>query len=398
MNRPILLFSRATPHHHTGGMETLAWNLAAEWNRAGHTVRIITTTVPGHEGPFVEHGVEVVPLAGTRPGVYSRAWWRATRVYWASLGTTPTAVLSVSAGAFSMLSKRSRHPRTPFVMQAHGTSAMEILSKVRALRPRSVATAPRNAIGLVRDLAHYRDFDRIVAVGQPVVDSLLARPQSWVVDPEKVCLIPNGVRVDHYGFDPVARRDIRRALGVGDEVGVVACVGRLHMQKRLDRALLAAAALRSRGQANAFRFLLVGDGPDEARLRQIVMDLRLTDIVHFVGRIGWNRVRDYYSAADVALLTTGRREGAPLAVPEALACGLPCVVPAGLGEGLGESVYEVDAADPGHVADALCAATRSRGSRTSRLPDRLTIEHCATSYLTLFDDLVEGHRDPMCDG
>jgi len=387
MIESILIFARATPHHGTGGMETMAWSLAAQWARTVGDVRIVTTAIPSARAPFTEDGVRVVPLDGTRPGGYSAAWWDGSRRYWSSLDAAPGVVLSVSAGAYSVVRERSRHPETPFVMQAHGTSAMEIGSKLRAHNPRSLATAPKNMLGLARDLARYRDFDRIVAVGDKVAESLAARPQSWSLPAERIRLIRNGVRAEDHGFDARGRAEVRAALGIDEHTSVVACVGRLHVQKRVDRALRAAAAARDRG--DRFAFLVVGDGPDAGRLRDLARELRLEDTVRFVGRVHRDDVRRYYAAADVALLTTARLEGLPMAVLEALACGLPCVVPSGaLGSpALDSVVHQVDPADPGRIAGLLHEVTRVRGSRTSLLPAEFTLERCAGSYLAAFEDL-----------
>ncbi|MEN3609492.1 glycosyltransferase family 4 protein [Plantactinospora sp. ZYX-F-223] len=390
MIESILVFSRATPRHHIGGMEILSWSLAAELARHVRQVRVVTTAVPGVDGPFTADGVEVVPLAGTRPGRYSAAWWRESRAYWTSLAEPPGAVLSVSAGAYAVARTRARHPGTPFVLQAHGTSMMEISSKLRAGSPRLLATAPKNAAWLLRDLARYRDFDRIVAVGARVVDSLAARPQRWFAPADRVRHIPNGVRPADHAADLRARRELRAAFGIDERVTVVGCVGRLHAQKRLDRVLRAAAVLRDRGHAARFRFLLVGGGPDESRLRGLVRDLRLADLVTFVGQVRPDEVGRYHAAADVALLTTAHLEvGLPMAILEALASGLPCVVSRGIAgpAALDSAVHPVDTDDPGALADILHGMPPVPAPRSSLLPDELTLAHCARSYLALLVEL-----------
>lgn len=374
----------------------MIWSLAVQWAELGCRVRMVTTTLPGRAGPFREDDVEVVPLPGTAPGRYSSGWWVATRDYWLSQPTPPRAVLSVSAGAYSVARARARHPRIPFVLQAHGTSAMEIRSKLRAGDLRSLVGAPKNVAGLMRDLGRYRDFDRIVAVGQKVAASLTAAPQRWSIPPGRVRLIPNGVRPAEHGFDPGARRDIRNTLGITDRMVVVSCVGRLHVQKRLDRVLRAAARLRDWGEGDRFRFLLVGDGPDEPRLRAIVRDLNLTDLVTFVGRVKPGQVRGYHAAADVALLTTARLEGLPMTVLEALASGLPCVVPTGVigSPALDPVLLQVDPRDDEQLATVLRSMVPTAQARNSRLPAEFTLEHCARSYLALFEELRGAHLAP----
>lgn len=386
----ILLFSRSTPHHRTGGMETMTWSLAVEWAKLVGDVEMVTTAIGGAPAPFVEDGIKVVALRDTPPGRYSRAWWNGSRKYWHSRDTAPAAVLSVSAGAYSVVRERSRHPGTPFVLQVHGTSVMELESKLRSRSLRSVATAPKNALSLLRDLARYRDFDRIVAIGESVADSLREKPQSWSVTPDRIRLIPNGVQVEKHGFDARARAEIRSSLGIDDRTTVVGCVGRLHVQKRVDRALRAARVLRDRGYVEDFRFLLVGDGPDEGRLRSMVRDLQLDDMVGFVGRVAPDIVRHYYAAADVSLLTTARVEGLPMAVLEALTCGLPCVVSTGSvrSRALSGVLHEVDSTNPELLADALHSVTQVRRPRASLLPSEFLLEHCAKEYLKVFAEFA----------
>ncbi|WP_444950130.1 glycosyltransferase family 4 protein [Micromonospora ureilytica] len=394
MIESILIHSRSTPHHHTGGMETLAWRLAAEWALHVPRVRIVTTAIPGRTGTFTEDGVEVTPLAGTRPGRYSHAWWEEARAHWLATSTAPSVVFSVSAGSYSVVRERAQHPGTPFVLQVHGTSAMELGSKLRAPTARSLAGTPKNAFSLVRDLARYRDFDRLVAVGENVVESLTAAPQNWAATPDKVRLIPNGVRAEDHAFDAVARDRIRRELGIDEQTVVVGCVGRLHVQKRVDRALQAAAVLRDRGLGSRFRFVVVGDGPDEARLRGLVRKLQLEEMVRFTGRVEADAVRDYYSACDVSLLTTARLEGLPMAVLEALASGLPCVVTAGSirSEALSRVLHEVDTPDSDALADVVQKVTADRGPRTNLLPPTFLLDHCARDYLADFAHLITQHR------
>ena len=268
--------------------------------------------------------------------------------------------------------------------------------------PRSIAGVPKNAAWLLRDLVRYRDFDRVVAVGDRVDESLRAAPQRWSVPADRLRLIPNGVPAEGQAFDSESRSAIRSGLGFADDTTVVACVGRLHVQKRLDRALRAAAVLRERGHGGRIRFLFVGDGPDEGRLRALAEDLGLSDEVRFVGRLDAAQVRRYYSASDISLLTTARREGLPMAVLEALAAGLPCVVSRGAigGRGLADVLVEVDTGDAEQLAAALTELAARvgpltpSGTRPSRLPAEYHLGHCARAYLAVFDDVVRPDSAP----
>jgi glycosyltransferase involved in cell wall biosynthesis len=258
---------------------------------------------------------------------------------------------------------------------------MEIDSKLRVGDLRSLAGAAKNALSLPRDLMRYRDFDRIVAVGERVVESLLAAPMRWSAGRDRVRLVPNGVRAADTRFDPRERAKIRAGLGVPDDVTVVGYVGRLHVQKGVDRALRAAALLRDHG----YHLMVVGDGPDEGRLRDLVGELGIERHVTFTGPVEPRDVRAHWSAADLAVLPTARVEGLPMAVLEALGCGLPTVVTAGSvgSKALVPVLHEVDAATPEALAAALRALPLNT-ARASLLPPAFELEACAREYLSVF--------------
>ncbi|MFD6949441.1 MULTISPECIES: glycosyltransferase family 1 protein [unclassified Nocardiopsis] len=120
--------------------------------------------------------------------------------------------------------------------------------------------------------------------------------------------------VDTRLYSP-ARRDgeLRRELAPNGEA-VVGYVGRLARDKRVD---LLAHVARLRG----IRLLVVGDGPERARLRR-----RLPDAVFTGQRTGEDLAR-LYASMDV-FVHTGADETFCQSVQEALASGVPVVAPA----------------------------------------------------------------------
>ncbi len=76
------------------------------------------------------------------------------------------------------------------------------------------------------------------------------------------------------------------------------------------------------------RLLIVGDNNNQygKRLEQKIKKLNTYSKIHFTGKI--INVPDYYSIADLFIINTldeGRREGCPVALLEAMACGLPVI-------------------------------------------------------------------------
>lgn len=127
-------------------------------------------------------------------------------------------------------------------------------------------------------------------------------------------VIPNGVDVER--FRPVAGQTARAALGLSQQEPLVVCVGRLCRQKGQDVLLRAWTAVT--GQLPQARLVLVGDGPDEAGLRE-----QAPASVRFVG--GVEDAAPWYRAADLVVLPS-RWEGMALVPLEAMACARPVVV------------------------------------------------------------------------
>jgi len=99
-------------------------------------------------------------------------------------------------------------------------------------------------------------------------------------------------------------------------------VGGLIPCKACDLGLRAAAPLLRRGLA---RFTIVGDGPEQDRLEQLVRDLGIETTVVFSGWINHDEVLTRLRSADVMVFPSVRDNGAGV-VFEALACGAVPVV------------------------------------------------------------------------
>jgi len=129
-------------------------------------------------------------------------------------------------------------------------------------------------------------------------------------------VVPNGI--DHERFHPAAVDTVRATLlpDVDPAAPLVVCVGRLCRQKGQDVLLDAWYAVHDR--VPRARLVLVGDGPDAARLRS-----RAPESVVFAGSVP--DAAPWYQAADLVVLPS-RWEGMALAPLEAMACGRPVVV------------------------------------------------------------------------
>jgi glycosyltransferase involved in cell wall biosynthesis len=131
-------------------------------------------------------------------------------------------------------------------------------------------------------------------------------------------VIVNGVDVE--GVRSLAGRAplSRATLGLRADALVLATVARFDPVKRLEVLLRALPLLVAR--VPEAQLLIVGDGPERNALEALAGTLGVGDRVVFAGAIP-----DASRALPVVDLyvTASRREGLPLAVLEAMACGLP---------------------------------------------------------------------------
>jgi len=134
----------------------------------------------------------------------------------------------------------------------------------------------------------------------------------------EVGVIENGIDLDRVSDSHARPRDrVRAELGVGDGVLCLA-VGRLDLVKGHDVLLRAVTMTRSPHLAVA----IAGTGSEEVHLRDLAGRLGVSGRVLFLGRCG--DVGSLLHAADLFVLPS-RREGLPISLIEAMACGLPIV-------------------------------------------------------------------------
>jgi phosphatidylinositol alpha 1,6-mannosyltransferase len=128
-----------------------------------------------------------------------------------------------------------------------------------------------------------------------------------------------GRGIDTERFSPAHRSDaLRTALGCDESTCLVAYVGRLAPEKGIDIAMAAMAPLLA-AEPSRVRFLVVGDGPAETRLRA-----EAPPGVIFLGRREGAALAEAYASADVFLFPS-TTETFGNVVLEAMASGLAVI-------------------------------------------------------------------------
>ncbi|EFO1592820.1 colanic acid biosynthesis glycosyltransferase WcaL [Escherichia marmotae] len=153
----------------------------------------------------------------------------------------------------------------------------------------------------------------------PISDLWAGRLQKMGCPREKIAVSRMGVDMTRFSPRPV------KAHATPLEIISVA---RLTEKKGLHVAIEACRQLKEQGVA--FRYRILGIGPWERRLRTLIEQYQLEDVVEMPGFKPSHEVKAMLDDADVFLLPSvtgadGDMEGIPVALMEAMAVGIPVV-------------------------------------------------------------------------
>lgn len=153
----------------------------------------------------------------------------------------------------------------------------------------------------------------------------ISRDNQAVIESTSGVASAGKVEVIHCGVDPNAFRPVERS--VDGPLRIVA-VGTLHEVKGQAHLIDACRRLRDRGVPFSCRF--IGDGPDREALAARIERDGSGDHVTLAGRMTTDAVASELARADVLVApsvptSSGKREGIPVVLMEAMASALPVV-------------------------------------------------------------------------
>jgi glycosyltransferase involved in cell wall biosynthesis len=244
--------------------------------------------------------------------------------------------------------------------------------------------------------ALFRSFDLLVYVSEN-------QRQYWrghgLRARQDLC-IHNGIDCETFTdhFSAPQKEQLRAGYGFQPQDYVVALCAALRPEKAHGDFVRAIARLRQK--LPQIRGLIIGDGPERARIEALILQSGMSEVVHITG---FQRdVRPLLACSDVAVLTSHKIETFSIAALEAMSLGKPMVLTriGGAAEQIqpGENgfLYEpgdIDAlaahlerlADPAlRLAMGRCAASRVR--------ERFSQAHMLNQYSELLSRLVGDRR------
>ena len=167
-----------------------------------------------------------------------------------------------------------------------------------------------------------RRAEWVVTLCDPLREEIIGRG----IAGQRVTVVPNAV--DRNFLDSIVEPEtnMRETLGLGRRT-VLGFIGSFYAYEGLD-LLLEAVPILSR-KIPGLLILLVGGGPDEERLRNIVREYGIEQFVRFTGRVHHEEVALYYGAVDIMVFPRRRSRLTELVTPlkplEAMARTKPVV-------------------------------------------------------------------------
>jgi len=175
------------------------------------------------------------------------------------------------------------------------------------------------------EIVHFAD--RLVAATLAEKDQLI---RLYGADPKTISIVPPGVDLAH--FHPMPKHNARQHIGVESHDWMVLFVGRIEPLKGVDTLIRAMALLAHECPTWVSRLSLaiIGGDPNTnenaemERLKAMHADLKLGDLVVFLGAKDQNTLQYYYNAAE-AVVMPSHYESFGLVALEAMACGTPVI-------------------------------------------------------------------------
>ena len=206
--------------------------------------------------------------------------------------------------------------------------------------------------------------DRLVTVCNAFARELAATTR---VPIEKIAVQHNSIRTRPVPSAETVQ-SLRSSLGVADDERVLLAAGRLSREKAHIDLISAVKLLRHQNPQLKSKLVIVGEGPERAKLEGTVRSWALESDVTFTGQ--QSNIQPFYAIADVFVLPS-HSEGSPNVLLEAMAAGVPIIATAvgGVPEMVedNQSALLVPANNPPALSDAIARLLTDRD-----LADRLT--------------------------
>lgn len=162
-----------------------------------------------------------------------------------------------------------------------------------------------------------RLVDMVIANSNAVLERIV---ETEHISRDRICVVYNGIDLNHMQPRPDLRQTARRALGLNGDHLLVGNVSGLRKIKGVSMFINAAAEAYRRNPR--LRFMLIGDGPLKSELLQIIRMHGLQKVFRLAGAA--EDVRPHLAAFDIGVLCS-HAEGFSNSLLEYMASGVPVI-------------------------------------------------------------------------
>lgn len=362
-------------------LEEIAWR--------GHTVTIVTSHFKSLPRQELLNGVRII-----RVPVFFRKKIEVANMA-SMLCYPPTCIFKVlSSNTYSRYDIINTHFAIPSGPAGNFISKMLGIPNVLSIHggdiydPSKSLSPHKSPFFLQTVRSILRAADRIVAQSSDTKNNAyiyynLNRP---------VDVIPLGIK------KPTFTGKARANFGINAKEFVFCTIGRLVKRKNLDDAL---AILAGMSPEFRYKFLIIGDGPERARLEQLTDQFNLDDKVRFLGNVSDEVKFQILNVAD-CYLSTALHEGFGLVFLEAMECGLPIISYNRGGQNdflvSGKTGFLVEVGDKESYTRRIIQLVKDTELRMDmraynrKLINNFYIDKCADKYLLLFEEVISQRR------
>jgi phosphatidylinositol alpha-1,6-mannosyltransferase len=366
-----------------GGISTVSYELTKALNQAGVSTAVVSPQqTPGDLNFDRSLSFDVVRLANPKARIIA-PYYQRLRLFSLLHRYRPRAAIACCWFPCGFaLAKLKRFINGPLAIIVHGSELIHYKFRSPFWRSRMYVTL--TAADILIPVSHYVE-KMLIDLGLP---------------PEKIEVVENGV--DPGAFLGILNQDLaRQQLGIADEK-ILLTVARLVARKGQDMVLRALPKILQR--VPNVKYVVVGKGSYEGRLRELTRELHLEPHVVFTGFVPQHELPLYYWASDIFVMPSrieresGDVEGFGITFLEANMCGKPVV--AGLSGGVEDAVVDgktgflVNPTSEKEIAEKIitllsnenmAALLGSQGQK--RILDGFTWNHIAQRYISILGPL-----------
>jgi len=229
-----------------------------------------------------------------------------------------------------------------------------------------------------------KSFSKVIAVSGDIRDILI---EKYGFPGDRIAVIHNGTGIPE-GLPSKKEKDFF----------VVGSMGRIYPVK--DYSLMVEIAREVSGETENIRFELAGDGPDRAKIADLVERYRLGKVFLLRGFV--EDLSGFYQGIDL-YLNTSLHEGIPMSVLEAMSHGIPVIAPnvGGLKEMMEDGIegYLVNGRDPKvfarkclHLYEDRLLRQSMGSSARKKVEQEFSNDGMAREYHRLYLDIARGPK------